>query len=375
MTSTKLSTDAIDLPNPILAADELVLIMGGPGSGKGTTGAILARELGAELRSTGNLIRDENDPVLMAIMAIGDLVPEAELERVLTLAIHRLKGKPLILDGTTKKPREAQWLLSKLAEFGRRLTVVIYLEVEEDLARRRILSADRGRHDDAPEYQEHRWHEFRTHTLGSIEVYRKAGLLETINGDSPLDDLVSRMLAIVARRQQVSTDVIEESPSGRNPERLREIDRPIAALIIISGDNKILMGRKDPSSGGVYADAWHIPGGGLDDGESLETAARRECLEEVGLDLTDQTLARVPFIGQGESPKTLETGEIVWCNMTFNRFEVRLSESAAEIDVQPSDDLVELRWFDKHELADAEQIPGGKEFFIQAGYIKAGSIL
>lgn len=205
MTSTKLSTDAIDRPNQILAADELVLIMGGPGSGKGTTGAILARELGAELRSTGHLIRDEKDLVLMAIMAKGDLVPEAELERVLTMAIHRLNGKPLILDGTTKKPREAQWLLSKLAEFGRRLTVVIYLEVEEDLARRRILSADRGRHDDAPEFQEHRWHEFRTHTLASIEVYRQAGLLETINGDAPVDDLVNQMLDIVARRQQLQT--------------------------------------------------------------------------------------------------------------------------------------------------------------------------
>lgn len=205
MTSTKVKTDSINRPNPTLAPDELVLIMGGPGSGKGTTGAILARELGAELRSTGHLIRDENDPSLMAVMAKGDLVPEAELERVLTLAIHRLKGKPLILDGTTKKPREAKWLLEHLHEFGRRLTVVIYLEVDEDLARRRILSADRGRHDDAPEYQEHRWNEFRTHTLGSIEVYRQAGLLETINGDAPPDELLGRMLAIVARRQNLQT--------------------------------------------------------------------------------------------------------------------------------------------------------------------------
>jgi len=197
------SIDLSDCSNLGLAPDELVIIMGGPGSGKGTTGEILANKLGAELRSTGQLIRIENDPVLDTIINRGDLVPEAELERVLTAAIHSLAGKPLILDGTTKKPREARWLLDSLAEFGRHLTAVIYLEVDEDLARRRILSADRGRHDDAPEYQEHRWHEFRTHTLGSIEVYRQAGLLETINGDAPVDDLVGQMLDIVARRQQL----------------------------------------------------------------------------------------------------------------------------------------------------------------------------
>jgi len=156
-----------------------------------------------------------------------------------------------------------------------------------------------------------------------------------------------------------------------NPDNLREIDRPIAALIIISGDNKILMGLKDPSKGGVFADAWHIPGGGIDKdkGESEEDAARREGLEEVGIDFTGSTLNLLPFIGHGESPKTLESGEKVWCNMTFNRFEVRLEEPAAEIKLQPDDDLVELRWFDRNELANVKQIPGGREFFVAAGYI------
>jgi 8-oxo-dGTP pyrophosphatase MutT (NUDIX family) len=160
-----------------------------------------------------------------------------------------------------------------------------------------------------------------------------------------------------------------ESPKNRrNPENLREIDRQIASLIVISGDNKILLGRKDPSKGGVYPDAWHIPGGGSKENESLEEAAKREGFEETGLDLTEEELVPVAT-GHGESTKTLTSGEKVWCNMTFNRFEVRLNAPADGIDLVAGGDLVGLRWFDSKELSDIKHIPGGKEFFIQAGYI------
>lgn len=178
--------------------------------------------------------------------------------------------------------------------------------------------------------------------------------------------------------------MIEQQPTSvsrtktipqRNPENLREIERPIASLIILSSDGKLLMGRKDPAKGGVYPNAWHIPGGGIDKDESQEDAARREGFEEVGIDLTNVELTPLLFVGRGETVKTLADGERVWCSMTFNRFEARLDRTAAEIELHPTDDLVELRWFEPDELAEAEQIPGGKEFFIQAGYSKANSSL
>jgi 8-oxo-dGTP pyrophosphatase MutT (NUDIX family) len=167
-----------------------------------------------------------------------------------------------------------------------------------------------------------------------------------------------------------STDPETDIRQVRNPKNLREIDRLIASLIIISADKKLLMGRKDPTKGGVYPDVWHIPGGGIEDGESLEDAARREGFEEVGLDFNGLELTPLPFVGRGETVKTLSNGESVWCNMIFNRFEVRLAQPADEIELHPTDDLVELHWFDEEELAHAKQIPGGKEFFIEAGYIK-----
>jgi 8-oxo-dGTP diphosphatase len=54
--------------------------------------------------------------------------------------------------------------------------------------------------------------------------------------------------------------------------------------IAISRGHKILLLRREPSDfmGGTY----ELPGGGIDDGESFETAVRREAFEETGLTVT-----------------------------------------------------------------------------------------
>ena len=152
---------------------------------------------------------------------------------------------------------------------------------------------------------------------------------------------------------------------------MREIQRKIASAIIFSKDGKMLMGKKDLHSGGVYSDVWHIPGGGIDDGETFEHAVVREVLEEVGIDITPYPLIQIPFIGSGVAEKTLkETGEKVLCHMEFNRFEVHIDDkNADEIELHLDDDLVEARWFTKEELQTVPQIPTGKEFFQKMGYM------
>ena len=152
---------------------------------------------------------------------------------------------------------------------------------------------------------------------------------------------------------------------------MREINRIIVSALIFSKDGKLLMGKKDPTKGGVYSDCWHIPGGGVDEGESFEQALKREVMEEVGIDISKYKVVPIPFIGHGAAERKLETGEIVLAKMEFNRFEVCINDkNAEEIDLHLSDDLVEIKWFSKEELPDVKQIPGGKEFFQQAGYIK-----
>ena len=151
---------------------------------------------------------------------------------------------------------------------------------------------------------------------------------------------------------------------------MRQIKREIVSAIIFSKDSKILMGRKDPYGGGVYPDAWHIPGGGVEEGETFEEALLREVKDETGIDISNQRVQEVPEKGDGVAEKTLsDTQERVVVRMRFNRYEVYLDQNSDEIDLNPNEDLVELKWFAPSEAKTVKHIPGGLEFFEQKGYV------
>ena len=65
-------------------------------------------------------------------------------------------------------------------------------------------------------------------------------------------------------------------PSGLAP----VVRRAARVLLIDPRDRILLLGARDPADGRVV---WFLPGGGIEPGESIERAARRELLEEVGL--------------------------------------------------------------------------------------------
>ncbi len=151
---------------------------------------------------------------------------------------------------------------------------------------------------------------------------------------------------------------------------MREIKRDIVSALIISSDNKILMGQKDQQRGGVYSGCWHLPGGGVNEGESLEQALRREILEEVGIDIKQYDIELVCDVGQGQAEKLLkDTGERVLCKMHFNVFKIVIKDRKAEqIRVQIGDDLVKYKWFTASQLGAIELAPPSRELFLRLGY-------
>lgn len=151
---------------------------------------------------------------------------------------------------------------------------------------------------------------------------------------------------------------------------MRTIQRDIVAAVIFSKDGKLFQGMKDPKGGGAYSDCWHIPGGGIDEGESREKALQREIMEETGIDLSGYNVELVDDMGKGTSEKVLPDGERVLCEMNFSVYKVVIDDkNANEIVVKLNDDLVQYRWSDLQDLPNLKLTPPSIDLFTRLGYL------
>lgn len=152
---------------------------------------------------------------------------------------------------------------------------------------------------------------------------------------------------------------------------MREITREIVSALIFSKDGKLFQGMKAENKGGVYSDCWHIPGGGIDEGENKIQALIREIMEETGIDITPYKIELIDDTGKGVSEKILKpTGEKVLCNMRFNVYKIIIEDkNAEEIKVSLNDDLVKFKWFSVPELKNIKLTPPSVELFIRLGLV------
>lgn len=152
---------------------------------------------------------------------------------------------------------------------------------------------------------------------------------------------------------------------------MRTIQRNIVSALIFSKDGKLFQGKKDPKSGGVYIDCWHIPGGGIEEGEDKVQALIREVTEETGIDLSSYQIELTDDIGRGESIKKLkDPDEEVLCQMTFNVYKIVINDkNANEITISLNDDLAEYRWTVLNELSSLRLTPPSVSLFQRLGYL------
>jgi 8-oxo-dGTP pyrophosphatase MutT (NUDIX family) len=152
-------------------------------------------------------------------------------------------------------------------------------------------------------------------------------------------------------------------------EELRRIDRDIVAAVVVSADDCILLGKKDPAKGGVYPNSWHLPGGGTD-GEDLLMALGRELFQEINLPTLDGlNVSLLDDQGRGSSQKTLAGGEVIMCDMKFYVFKVAIREISSNTAFNPGSDLIELRWIPRTDLQNLDLTPPSRELFTRLGWI------
>jgi adenylate kinase len=181
-----------------------VLLIGPPGSGKGTQGERLAQRLGLAHIAAGDLLREEVQAGTeigrdaKTYIDRGDLVPDAViLDLVLPRVLAAAAATGYLLDGFPRSVAQAQEARRLADRAGAAPHVVLYLDVPRDELVRRILAraAEQGRSDDNPATVRNRLEVFDEVTKPLIDYYRSRGLLKVIGADRDPDAVTAEILS------------------------------------------------------------------------------------------------------------------------------------------------------------------------------------
>jgi adenylate kinase len=211
-----------------------LVLLGPPGSGKGTQGERLQEDLRLPYYATGDILRaavreeTELGRTAKEYMDRGDLVPDEVIVGVIAERIDSTEAADgFILDGFPRTEPQAEALAAKLAELGRGLTAVLLIDVDDDEVVRRLggrrTCKENGhvfhvefnpperegvcdldgsplvvRDDDKPEVIRHRLEQYHEKTEPLIDFYDRQSLLRRIEGAAPPDEVgaeIERTLA------------------------------------------------------------------------------------------------------------------------------------------------------------------------------------
>ncbi len=216
-----------------------VVLLGPPGSGKGTQAEHLVEASGIPHVSSGDLFRamkEADTPLareIQAVMARGELVPDDVTIRVVEERLMQddCQGKGALLDGFPRTVPQAEALDRLLAAMGTQIAAVLLLSISEDEAVRRISGRrvcpvcervyhvefnppsvagrcdDDGaellqREDDNPEVVRERFQLYLKKTAPLVDYYRAKGVLTEIDGMQPIEAITPDMVKAI---RQVSS--------------------------------------------------------------------------------------------------------------------------------------------------------------------------
>lgn len=189
-----------------------LVLLGAPGSGKGTQAARLKEHLQVPHISTGDLLRAEvaagSKLGLEAkeVMARGELVSDAILLGMLEDRLSRPDtAGGFILDGYPRNLAQAAALDGLLQRIGQPMDYAVQLDVPSELLVERIAGRAKaeGRADDSPDSVRTRLRVYEQQTAPVIEFYRAHGQLTVIDGVGSLDEVFTRIVETIAPVREV----------------------------------------------------------------------------------------------------------------------------------------------------------------------------
>lgn len=212
-----------------------IVLLGPPGSGKGTQAKRLVQELGIPQVSSGDLFRamkELDTPLareIQALMAQGALIPDNTTIRIVEERLRETDAREgAILDGFPRTVPQAEALNRLLANLDGHLSAVLLMNISEDEAvirisgRRSCPECGRVYHivynppagaetcdgcdcelvqrqDDRPEVVRERYQLYLSKTEPLVGYYREQGRLVEIDAMRDIDEITPDMLAAVRR--------------------------------------------------------------------------------------------------------------------------------------------------------------------------------
>ena len=211
-----------------------LVLLGPPGSGKGTQGERLQQDFRLPYYATGDILRaavregTDLGNEAKEYMDRGDLVPDEVMVGLIADRVSREEaGDGFILDGFPRTTGQAEALGEKMDELGRELTAAVLIEVSDDEVVRRLSGRrtcvkeghifhvefdppkNEGvcdvcgarleiRDDDKPEVVRNRLEQYHEKTEPLVDYYDQQGLLRRVDGALDPDEVNDRIRAMLA---------------------------------------------------------------------------------------------------------------------------------------------------------------------------------
>jgi adenylate kinases len=211
-----------------------LVLLGPPGSGKGTQGERLNEDLRLPYYATGDILRaavreeTELGRTAKEYMDRGDLVPDEVIVGVIAERIDSAEARDgFILDGFPRTTPQARALDAKLDDLGRMVTAVLLIDVSDDevvrrlggrrtcLANGHVFHVDFNppeqegvcdldgselltRDDDEPEVIRNRLDQYHAKTEPLVDYYDQRSLLRRIGGEVAPDEVAEEIRRTLA---------------------------------------------------------------------------------------------------------------------------------------------------------------------------------
>jgi len=183
-----------------------IVIMGAPGSGKGTQAALIVKELGLDHVSTGDLLRaavasgSELGKKAKEVMDRGELVSDQIVLGLLEERLTETENEAgFILDGFPRNLAQASALDELLERIGKPVDEALQIDVDEEQVVERIAkrAALEGRSDDTEETVRNRLKVYGELTAPVVDYYAQKGILSRVLGDGTIEEVFQRIRAVL----------------------------------------------------------------------------------------------------------------------------------------------------------------------------------